>query len=114
MTGLPDNNYPAFFEAAARLSEMGYDVVNPADLGHAHDASRHEIMHRDIAALITCDAIYMLDGWKCSCGARLEHEIAREIGLTVECFLQQEKQNEVPYQHIGYDFHRNGSHLCAR
>ena len=31
MTGLPDHNYPAFAEAAARLRAVGYEVESPAN-----------------------------------------------------------------------------------
>jgi hypothetical protein len=83
MTGLPDNNYPAFFRAAAYLQSLGHDAVNPAALNHGRDGGRHEIMRRDIEALLTCDVIYLLEGWEDSRGARLEYKIACEIGLTV-------------------------------
>lgn len=32
MTGLPDFNFPAFHDAAARLRERGHEVANPAEI----------------------------------------------------------------------------------
>ena len=36
-----------------------------------------------IPELCKCDAIYMLEGWRHSKGARLEHTIARELGMEI-------------------------------
>ena len=45
------------------------------------DAS--EFVDRDLDALATCDAIYMLPGWEKSKGASAEHAVAQWRGLTV-------------------------------
>lgn len=83
MTGLPGLNFPAFFEAAEYLRAEGYGVVNPAELGGSPDLEWHQYMRKDIAALMDCDTIYCLDGWRESKGARLEVHIARELGMAV-------------------------------
>jgi hypothetical protein len=90
MRGVEFYNYPAFHEAEQHLKDLGYDVVSPARLdteagflmSHLpddHDWSEmppgmdyEETMRRDLAALDTCDAIYMLRGWTTSQGARRE------------------------------------------
>ncbi len=91
MTGLPDHNFPAFFEVAERLEAIGHTPINPAD----HDgatleeaiANQHSLgdwtayMKRDIPRLVACDAVYLMDGWKSSKGATLEHFIAEELGM---------------------------------
>jgi hypothetical protein len=41
-------------------------------------------MKEDLAALLNCDGIYMLKNWGASQGARIEHVVAKEMGLTVE------------------------------
>ena len=38
-------------------------------------------MRADIAVLVTCESVAMLDGWTASRGARLEHHIATELGM---------------------------------
>lgn len=85
MSGLPDLGFPAFNKAAALLRADGYDVVNPAELDAADAAPKqwHEYLRRDIEHLVTCDAIALLPNWNDSKGARLEHHIARELGMRV-------------------------------
>ena len=83
MTGLPDLNFPAFHEMAGLLRGAGHDVVNPAEINPDTTMSWHACMRRDIAELVTCDAIYLLDGWQASKGATLEHHIAERLGLDI-------------------------------
>lgn len=40
-------------------------------------------MRTDLLALLTCDSIYLMDGWQSSQGARLELMVAQAIGLEV-------------------------------
>lgn len=40
-------------------------------------------MLKDIADLLQCKALYMLQGWEDSKGARIEHYIATEIGIPI-------------------------------
>jgi hypothetical protein len=83
MTGIPEFNYPAFNAAAAQLRERGYTVINPAELDHKSDASWEDYLRVDIAAMLPCDNIYMLKDWERSRGAKLEHTIARQLGMAV-------------------------------
>ena len=64
MSGLPDLNFPAFHEAAARLRAFGWDVVNPAEINPDHGMPWAECMRRDIAQLVTCQGIVLLSGWE--------------------------------------------------
>jgi hypothetical protein len=83
MTGLPDLGFAAFSRAAASLRASGYEVINPAELDAADAAPKewHEYLRRDIAQLVTCDAIALLPNWTDSRGARLERHIAKELGM---------------------------------
>jgi len=81
MTGLPDFNFPAFHALAYRLRERGLTVVNPAEVNPDQAMSWAECMRRDIAELVTCDAIALLPGWQKSKGALLEHHIAERLEL---------------------------------
>lgn len=82
MSGLPEFNYPAFQAAAKELRERGYEVVNPADI-KVDTPSWEAFMRADIAALVNCDVIYMLSGYKASKGALLELTIAEALGMSV-------------------------------
>lgn len=72
-----------FGNAEKELVERGFMVVNPTRLC-TPDVSWFECMRICIKALLDCDGIYMLKGWKRSKGSRLEHFIALKIGMSVE------------------------------
>lgn len=108
MTGVPDHNRPAFDAAAKCLREKGHFVINPAELS-ALFGSEEEIakafayfykltnfdipngdeklaefvMQADLAAVRSCDAIYLLSGWETSRGAKKELAEAITHGLTI-------------------------------
>lgn len=98
ISGYPAGNIGAFHEADEHLTGLGHTPVNPHALpvyhgdtpcpsgGDEGDVVRHTApcyMRTDLAALLECDAIYLLDGWTRSKGAALEHRVAVAIGLTV-------------------------------
>lgn len=97
MTGHADLNFPAFHAAAAEYRKKGAFVINPAEMngGDAEIATSAKMtaeqyhahwvrcMKKDINALMTCDGVVMLPGWQKSRGAKLEHHIARNLGLTI-------------------------------
>lgn len=66
-----------------RLRALGHEVVNPAELNPDTETPWHQCMRRDLAALLTCDAMAMLDGWQKSAGAHLEMHVAHRIGITI-------------------------------
>lgn len=102
MTGLPENNYPAFHAAARTLRAAGHKVVNPAEL-HPHTRLRRlchrtlralrlvrsqppaptwaEYMRTDLRAMLDCEMIAVLPGWEHSRGARCEVSLAAELGM---------------------------------
>ena len=82
MSGLPENNYPAFHAAERALVERGHDVINPAR--PAPDGwTWLDFMRRAIRDLSTADAVATLPGWAHSRGARVEVDLARGLGLDV-------------------------------
>jgi hypothetical protein len=81
MTGIKDLNFPAFHRAAASLRASGYEVVNPAEINCDPTAGWAFCMRKDIAELVTCEAIGLLPGWEKSRGAKLEHHIATQLGM---------------------------------
>lgn len=83
MTGLPEFNFPAFHAEASRLRGLGFDVVSPAELNPDPSATWHDCMRRDLAALLTCDAIALMPGWQKSAGAHLEMHVAHRVGMEI-------------------------------
>jgi hypothetical protein len=75
ITGI--DNYKENFHAASKLiASQGYIPIDPCCLPHDHDESYSSYMKEDIRALLDCDYIYMLPGWKKSDGAMCEKSIA--------------------------------------
>jgi hypothetical protein len=88
MSNLPDENFPAFNEASAKLRAAGFTVVNPAELkvdvtGLTGRARWQKFLKADLKALVDCDAIVMLPGWESSEGAELERYVAKKLGIEV-------------------------------
>jgi hypothetical protein len=89
MSGYKNFNREAFYEAEKLLKEAGFDVFNPAwmDVGRevdgifSSDFSSRELLSIDICALGHCDAIYQLDGWFLSSGAKLEWDFAKKCDI---------------------------------
>lgn len=66
------------------LQIMGHEVVNPINVSPYHpDKSWADYMVDDLKELFTCDAIYMLYDWGQSKGARIEYQVAKELGLKI-------------------------------
>lgn len=83
MTGLPEYNYPAFNDAAAKLRAIGCHVENPADHGFLDGATWGDYMAYDLTRLGTCSVVALLPGWQNSKGARIEVMLAHELGMAV-------------------------------
>lgn len=83
MTGLPNLNFPAFRAEALRLRSLGFDVVNPAEINMGTTMGWVGCMKKDIAQLVTCTSVALLDGWENSQGAQLEVHIAKKLGMAV-------------------------------
>jgi nucleoside 2-deoxyribosyltransferase len=96
MTGLPDDNKPAFYAMEEKLKAMGYKVVNPARLTDEAlktnpNMTRKDFYRQDFHALTECDGIMMIKGWVHSHGARFERQLALEIG----CHIFYEEEHEI-------------------
>lgn len=81
MTGLPDFNYPAFFDAARRLRAAGYGVENPAENKPEDTASWLAYMRMSLVQISRADGLALLPGWQDSRGARIEAKLADDLGL---------------------------------
>lgn len=93
ITGLPIEVARANFKRAEKIiREMGMIPVNPiaeADQSWSWD----KLMIRAIMLLLTCEAIFMLDNWMLSKGARIEKSIAEELELRIIFETNIEKTN---------------------
>lgn len=84
ITGHAYNWVEAKFRTAEKeLKGLGYDPVNPLDNGLPRSAPWIRHIGRDIELLLECGAIYMLEGWQESKGARIELAVAVEHGINV-------------------------------
>lgn len=83
MNGYPEMNFPAFHKAANNLRSAGFTVINPAELNPDINADWSDCMDVDIDAVFECKAVYMLNGWEKSKGARIEHRIAKNRGMEI-------------------------------
>jgi len=102
MTGLPDNNYPAFHEAARKLRDLGFEIVSPAEINYdapkqykdieesgmfdddkaaARLALRTKCLRKDLAGLITCHGIISLPGSVSSPGVEFEYTVAKGLNM---------------------------------
>jgi hypothetical protein len=125
MRGIPEFNFPAFDEAAARGRALGHHIISPADLdrdagfsekgqdgkvnatGHSEtitlDFMRGAI-NRDVASIVGTagapgvDAVAMLPGWENSRGAKGERALAEWLGIPIldaTTFAPFEKHGEI-------------------
>lgn len=83
MTGLPEQNYPAFNAAADNLRARGHTVLNPAENPEPPCKSWLGYMKMAIPMLIKCDTIVFLPGWAESAGALKEYDEALFFKLEI-------------------------------
>ena len=83
MTGLEKSNFKKKFALAEKLLvSNGYDVINPARLSD-FNLTYAEFMLIDTTLVTMCDAIYMLNNWRDSNGAKEELALAEAKGLKI-------------------------------
>ena len=79
-------DYPQYFAHFKRvqnsLEDRGFEVVNPCELTK-DDLTYGQFMKLDIIHMLECDAIYMLEDWEKSVGARCEHLVAALCELDI-------------------------------
>lgn len=77
-------DYKERFEKAEKELTGYFDfIINPTKEVEETITYRNAII-ADIQLLLKCTHIYMLRGWWRSRGARLEHHIAKVLGLVIE------------------------------
>lgn len=84
ITGLEyQEAYKIFEDAEKEVRNMGGVPVNPMKLEHKPNADWYDFMEKDIAELLRCEGIYMLENWGNSKGARIEYSIATQMDLKI-------------------------------
>lgn len=69
-----------FAKAEAHIKSLGHTPISPVtDEQHTYKG----YIDRGLALLSECDAIYMLDGWFESKGARVEYMYSHTVGIKV-------------------------------
>jgi hypothetical protein len=101
MRGIPEFNFPAFHDAAAKLRALGHEVFNPAEKDierHGPDVNKsatgsfddikvsgfnlRKTLLLDLEWIAeNADAIVVLPGWEKSKGAAAETALARAVNL---------------------------------
>lgn len=63
------------------LSKKGWEVVNPFDIvPNVEKPTWFDHIKANLEALSKCDAIFLCNEWKHSCGCRIENEYAEYYG----------------------------------
>jgi len=111
MSGIPNFNFPTFYEKEEMLNERGISVVNPAradeELGMpADEDARIIFMHRDVAFLYYCDSITQMKGWEKSRGATFEAIVAYEFGLKFRNHRGEEVLSYNPLEYLRCELER--------
>lgn len=85
ITGLHQDVAEKMFEQAEyEMGQLKFDqIINPMKLDHQNNSGWADYMKTDIKALLDCSHIYMIRGWEKSRGARLEFQLAYELGIVI-------------------------------
>ena len=83
ISGRPYKEAAIHFNETANLAyQIGFDPVNPIRLCD-YSWSWWRCMAVCLWHLLWCDAVFMLDGWEKSRGARIEHRVAKLLNKEI-------------------------------
>jgi hypothetical protein len=83
MSGIPEQNKPAFAKAEQAFKEKEYDVQNPASTPRKEGTKYSTYMRYSLGMLHKADLMVVLEGWEKSPGACFEYLTALVIGTPV-------------------------------
>lgn len=90
ITGLPPAEAAANFKKAERkvlTQQPDADIFNPFEecsiFFKGKDPEWSDYMRYCVALLVMCDQIHMLPNWKDSKGAKIEHDLAKNLGIEI-------------------------------
>lgn len=73
-----------FKNAETKLSNMGYEVINPTKLNSREKYFDYaDFMIVSISLLKKCNRVYFLYNWEDSVGGQTEKSIAKKLGLKI-------------------------------
>lgn len=82
MTGIPEYNYPAFYQAKDLLLELGLVPVIPPELCPFEEGLNYtDYFKADVEGMLTCQIQVLLPGWTQSPGARAEMTLAAAMRM---------------------------------
>lgn len=85
ISGKPGDNRVAFRIMQLELERAGHTAINPHNILCPVRKPRWEdYMKADLIEMLACDKLVMLTGWWWSRGARMEHSIAKKLGLIID------------------------------
>lgn len=84
ISGIAELNLSAFMEAHKALEDLGHTPVNPHIKDLPADAAWQDHMRMDIKMLMDCQGVAMLPGWENSRGAKIERQLALDLGIPVQ------------------------------
>lgn len=90
MSGIAEQNYPAFQSACEQLRCLGLAIVSPHETVHhptqPNEQGWRDLLRQDAKTLLQCQGVILLPGWAKSNGARFELYLALTLGLEVKLF----------------------------
>lgn len=81
--------------ASGVIQAKGHTPVSPLDISPDPDATYARHMGNDIEALLQCDAVLFMPGWRESKGCRLENAAAGIYGKQVFYFLERVPNTDI-------------------
>jgi len=93
-----DNATEQFEEADAFLRKRGHIPLNPIRIDAPHPLKMGKwlyYMRKSVELLMKSDALFLLDGWEKSDGARIEFDLCVKLGIPIYFNCDKEKLDEL-------------------
>lgn len=81
--GLCELNFPAFKLEAARLRNLGYEVISAVDINASQQDGLLKAMRKSLKAMLECDGVICMRGWQVAKASALEVYVARGLAMPV-------------------------------